>query len=798
MSNIVSDEFDINFSAQFVDSKKTLKINVSNIGNLLTLIGKNRTGKSTALRAIAFLLGFKPIRLENEINIELAEQFKNIKNNLKMNLDITFCGNELRFSYEPVDKLVLEYSGGLISDPIKINEIVQNYFDIYYIDRSSRSIIEISKVLLSTIEIWMNYFQQEADDLYNSFQKLTAEYSQILTNNEEIDRLTKDHKELKNIIKQVEKKINTLKEDKKTLELLIHLIQLNEDIKFENQIKEDLIKLAQKKKNYEEELRNIQREEFETEGDLGEVIIASQIEAKEKLLIRKEKDLRRITKNLNELREHVKEDQHLVMAIKNSNVTALVDYKEKVENEVKIIQNEMLKCMKSILTKLDKALKSNAICKKYFEEKIPGFNFFCFECNKEFEQTFSDLNEMIQNSLQIINSREEEDVSNEEKLKEELKRVKDIIANLEEINELQNFITNETQAIEEFQDRRKDHSDKQNFMISKNRELIEKLQSRIESTIKEITLLDERLKEIENIKKDHPKIQKKITNIEKKLKLKAQNIEFTRERKKFDKLERESYQKLEKIKIEIATKNRSIKNLKSQNEKNEQKLEKKGFTIEQIKGYGPFFKYWGELYDKVSSFREFIKLTIKIDLENNVIAQKDMDELLKYKEQFEEIKDEKPKTKKVRKRKIKIDREKLERSRLFNIFKEELDSFFNQILKEEVGKGWEELGWGEVLHLDWRKKIIKFKDFKTDEIIDLDFFQFSGGEDIISSIAAAFSRPIRKNCYRILLIDEIGELDKDNRVKLINLLKNKISSKKLGFAILVEPTEDPNVKLEVL
>ena len=74
--------------------------------------------------------------------------------------------------------------------------------------------------------------------------------------------------------------------------------------------------------------------------------------------------------------------------------------------------------------------------------------------------------------------------------------------------------------------------------------------------------------------------------------------------------------------------------------------------------------------------------------------------------------------------KIKIDKEKLERSRLFNIFKEELDSFFNMILKEEVGKGWEALEWGEILQVDWRKKIIKFKDFKTNEIIDLDFFQF--------------------------------------------------------------------------
>lgn len=248
MSNSVSNEFNFNFSAQFADSRKLLKIDVSNIGNLLNLIGRNRTGKSTTLRAIAYLLGFKPIRLENEINIELTEQFKNIKNNLIMNLEITFPGDKFKFSYEPVDKLILEHKGGLISDPNQINEIVQHYFDIYYIDRSSRSIIEITKVLLSTIERWMTYFQQEADDLYSSFQNLTAEYSDILTNNDEIGRLTVEHKDLMKDLKKLEKKCSDLKKDRKVLEQLIHLIQLNENVKKENQLMEDLRILAKKKK----------------------------------------------------------------------------------------------------------------------------------------------------------------------------------------------------------------------------------------------------------------------------------------------------------------------------------------------------------------------------------------------------------------------------------------------------------------------------------------------------------------------------------------------------------------------
>ncbi|HEC39769.1 hypothetical protein LCGC14_0525730 [marine sediment metagenome] len=798
MSNSVSNEFNFNFSAQFADSRKLLKIDVSNIGNLLNLIGRNRTGKSTTLRAIAYLLGFKPIRLENEINIELTEQFKNIKNNLIMNLEITFPGDKFKFSYEPVDKLILEHKGGLISDPNQINEIVQHYFDIYYIDRSSRSIIEITKVLLSTIERWMTYFQQEADDLYSSFQNLTAEYSDILTNNDEIGRLTVEHKDLMKDLKKLEKKCSDLKKDRKVLEQLIHLIQLNENVKKENQLMEDLRILAKKKKNYEDELSSIQKEEFETEGDLGTTIISSQIEVKEKLIKRKEKDLLKITKKLNDLKEQVKEDESLLTAIKNNNSSVLLDYKEKIEGRLEILQNEMLKCMKSILLKLDRALKSNATCKKHFEERIPGFNFFCFECNKEFEQTFSDLNGMVQNSLHLINSQEEENILKEKRIQEELKRIKDVITTLEDIDELQKLITTEAKIIEEFKDRRKDHSEKQNFMKSKNREFIEKLRARIESTIKKTTLLDEKLIEIENVKKDHPDIQKEITDFEKKLKLKAENMKITREREKFDKLEKESHRKREEIKVETATKNTSIKNLKSQNEKNKQKLGKKGFTIKKIEEYRPFFKYWGELYNKVSSFREFLKWTIQIDLENNVSAQKKMDELLRYKDQVVEVQSEKQEIQKSRKRKVKIDQERLERSRLFNIFKEELDSFFNLILKEEVGKGWEELEWGKILHVDWRKKIIKFEDYKTNEVIDLDFFQFSGGEDIISSIAAAFSRPVRKGCFRVLLIDEIGELDKNNRKKLINLLKNKIMSKDLGFAILVEPTEDPIVKLEVL
>ena len=790
-------EFDISLLAEFVKKEKNLKIKISEMGKLFGLHGRNRSGKSTALRILAFLLGFRPIKLDKEINIELAEQFKNIRENLKMNLELRFNSNEFIVNYDPKKGLILEYNGGLVTDPDEIEGIISNYFDIYFIDRSSRSIIEISKILLSTIQKWMTYLREEAEALVLKVQNMVAEFSEINTNNEQITYLTEEKQKLGETIKTLEDQLENIIHDKEDLELLIELLQVNEDVENEDDLRKQLDTLNEHKKNYEEELSNIQRESFEKDIDVGESILLSQINTKEKLLKKKNNELKRVIDNLKKFKERNLENDRMINALSRKDIEDLIEYRDEIREGIENLQNEKFKCMKGILEKLDKALKSDAKCKKFLNDEVPGFQFFCYSCKKEYEQSFSDLETIVKNSINMITVKEAADVSKEEDYNETLNKVKDLIVDLENYSKLKKVVNEEERNIKELRGNLQTQTDQQDFIKSKNKELIEKLAIRIEDTIKTIANLEERIKSIKNLKKKHPNLEKKITDLKKKFNIKTKLINQDIQRSKLIKNEKDTERKLKNTQIELGRKLQSIKNLNNQNEKNKKELEKKGFTLEQVENFDPFFKYYGSIYTKILLFEAFLEKVTKANLENDIKTQKELEEILLYKEQIEAQEKEEA-NKRGRKKKVKIDEEKLYKSRLYNIFQEELDGFFNKILKEEIGKGWQEFKWGEIIKIDWRKKIINLKDYNTEKIIDLDFYQFSGGEDIISSIAAAFSRPIKQDTYRVLLIDEIGELDKENRGKLIKLLNNKISSKELGFAILVEPTDDPQVILERL
>ena len=84
----VPPKFYIKFIGRFKNVEGAPEIKFSSIGNIFYEKGRNRSGKSTALRSIAFLLGWWPeehSETRQYYDNDIIRQFENIKNNVEAN-----------------------------------------------------------------------------------------------------------------------------------------------------------------------------------------------------------------------------------------------------------------------------------------------------------------------------------------------------------------------------------------------------------------------------------------------------------------------------------------------------------------------------------------------------------------------------------------------------------------------------------------------------------------------------------------------------------------------------------------
>ncbi|MBD3354127.1 MAG: hypothetical protein GF364_21780, partial [Candidatus Lokiarchaeota archaeon] len=166
----------ISFKANWIDPSRLGPIILKKEGEVFRLSGQNRAGKSTALRGMAFLLGYRPPEGKSNIDYILVEQFNNIRNNLEMSLILDVGKNLVEIDYKPIDNFKFKLNGKRITDVKKQELILHNLVDIHFVDRSARGFSQSLFNFIITIIEGSRQIYNESLSVFESIQRDSKEY----------------------------------------------------------------------------------------------------------------------------------------------------------------------------------------------------------------------------------------------------------------------------------------------------------------------------------------------------------------------------------------------------------------------------------------------------------------------------------------------------------------------------------------------------------------------------------------------------------------------------------------------
>ena len=712
----------------------TRSFQISSRGSgIFVLRGPNAIGKTTLLMAIAYALGDDSLKDDLE------------KRGCTIDLHIGINGTSIEI-YRDASKYILRMNGREISDSKEVKDIVREFFDVAY--------VPVERIVgIRAISRILREFCDAARKIYERSNAMLSEAQTILKEITFYRRLSARIEMMKKELQKLERKLESSKKqlEEKSTELneLKRIKPLLETIRRTEMLPE----LEKRLKTITEELERKRREKEElmrTYEERAREFAAKTVEMKTKLEIltkeveRLEEELKSVERELEKLAHSYEESsipdlRKLAAAIRRENINDIERMYRKSLSVLGTLQFAKLQDEKRMIERLLEVCRSAPD----LSLQIRGLNMSVdalisklrkglaevddlLRREREKEKIWLNLKNACKDALDLLKRRE--------KIKMKLKSLKDELKKLEV--EYKSF---EIRAV------------RMELSPTDERRL-RRLEREIEILEREKHELREEIEKLEEVAKKREEIMKTVEDVARKIGVEVSKLTAEDLSEKISSLEEE----LGRLEEEYEGIKERIDEIKGRIVSYEEMLKERE-------------KYVSHMLDEEENLKELIKILQRIsDIMPHVmrISADNIDNIRSY---METLKWQK------------------EKDEIYRLLYETLTEMGN-IIAELMGGIWDyEHGWLRVRNIDFEKEIITLVS-PDGRVIERKLSEFSRGQLGLASILPMIHKPTEARFGKVILVDEIGDLDPDRRKEIINQLKER--REKYGdlcFAILVLP-----------
>ncbi len=717
---------------------RTLKVEAKGSG-IFVLRGPNAVGKTTLLMAIAYALG-------DDTHKDSLE-----RRGCSIDLHIGINGTSIDISRD-ASKYILKMNGKEISDPEDVKSIVQEFFDVAYVPverivgiraitrimrefrDASRKIREKSGIFLSEAETTLKeikFYKRLVSKIDMLRKELEMLNRKLEASKEKIE---KKREEL-NDLKRIKPLLEDLARTEKLPELETRLKMITKELEHKNREKRILVSM------YEEKARELESRTTELKTKLE--IVTKEIKRLREELEFVERDLERLVNRYEA--SDIPDLKKLATAIRKDNIEDVERMYRKSLRILSTLELSKLEAEKTLLERLLEVCRSSPdpsifihglemrvenLIAKLRQGLITVSEMLSEERKKE--ETWLKLKDACKDALELLKRRR--------RVKEKMKSLEDELKKLEV--EYRSFKIRAVQRV----------------LPPADEVRLEKLEREIEMLEREKHELLSEIEKLREILQNRDKIMTEIGKVAKKIGIKADEV-----------MMEDLSIRMSKLEDEIETMEREMEQLKERID------EVKGKIVSNEEMLKEREKYVKHLLNEEKHIEELIRILQTITdtlLDVEKLSAEDIEDIKKY---MEILKREK------------------ERKSMYQALYEVIIEM-GKMIAELIGNIWDhEHGWLKVQNIDFERGVVILatKDGRT---VERGLTEFSRGQLGLASILPMINKDTEARFGKVILVDEIGDLDPDRRMEIINHIRNRRENYgDICFAILVLP--DVEVKM---
>ncbi len=716
----------------------TRSFQISSRGSgIFVLRGPNAIGKTTLLMAIAYALGDDSLKDDLE------------KRGCTIALHIGINGSSIEI-YRDASKYILRMNGREISDPEEVKDIVREFFDVAY--------VPVERIVgIRAISRILREFRDAARKIRERSLALLSEGVTILKEIAFYKKLSTRIESMRRELQELERFLKTSKEEIESttarLEELKELKPLLEDLKRA----EDLPNLEEKLKKISKELEDRIREKqtlISMYEELARELATKTVELKTKLDITR-KDAKRLEEELKSIEREI---ERLVRQYEESKVPDLQRLAAAVRKEnIEEIERMYRKSLAVLSTFRSKKLEEE----KTFIERLLGVCRSAPDPSMKIhglEMSVADLVTKLREGLATVSDMIKREREKEEtwlRLKNACKEILELLKRRERIKIRLKSLEDQLKKLEveyhsyEIRTARRELPPADEKRLERLEREIEELQREKHELLAEI----ERLRKVLEVRDE---VMERLEYVVRRMGIRADRISP------------------EGLSVMISEMEDKVEELKKQSREIEERID--------------------ELRGKIVSYEEMLKERERY-VKHYLDDEKHIQDLTRMLQEISDITAdvaERLSAEKIEdiRRYLEVMKKERARKKIYQTLYEVI-SEIGKMTAELIGRVWDhQHGWLRVENIDFERGTVTLVS-EDGKVVERGLTEFSRGQLGLASIFPMIHKPTEARFGKVILVDEIGDLDPDRRMEIVNhLIERREKHGDLCFAILVLPDVD--------